>query len=358
MRRLALSAALLLLMTGCAKSPAPVDPTACTATGDGLQVRLTEEARWRVHPLSADELRVPSVTVVVCNAGREAVPEQYLTLIATDDHGLATPGGRHLPALGPGEATTPLLLHSDRGVPPAYTQLWQADGSTWPDWKLTVQSGGRVLAEATVRRSLDDGPEAPGGNSLTVASLNLQQMRQLALARATLNPGSGGPTEWFVYARDAVFTVTTAPSCMALEGQTNVAGRRWALWSGGEGAILSKVGDLGPYELPGGRTVAFHPLPSQQVTFLFVEQYASCANPRYAEIWAYDHAAAALFRPNMESDNGQLQPASAGQAELSDDGTLVRKFYLNTGDTGWHTYTYRWDGPARLFRLTGHSKTQ
>lgn len=359
MRRHTLLLALLVFIAGCTSARPPVDPAACTSSGAGLQVRLAEELRWRVHPLSTDSLRVPSAVVVVCNADSSAAGEQYLTLTVTDEQGVATPGRFQVPRLEPGTATDPMLVYAERGVPPAFTELWQADGSAWPDWTLTVRNGDKTLAEARVRRTLaGEGPEAPGGKPLAFASLTLDQIRQMALSRTTLELEGKGRSEWFVHARDAVYTVVTAPSCMAQEGQTVISGRRWALWSGGEGAILTKVGDLGTYSFPGGRQVSFRTLALQQVTFLLVEQYASCANPHYSEIWAYDHAAGALYRPHMEAENGKLEPASAGMPELRDDGTLVRKVYLNAGDTGWHTYTYRWDGPARTWRLTSHTKQQ
>lgn len=340
-------------------APLPRYPGACPG-GSGSEARLqvqVRDAEWRAHPLSPAQLRTPSLTLTICNAGAAMTQEQQLQLSVSGETGLRGGTLVRVPPLAAGEALGPVRVYSEAGVPASVLAVWQRDGTRWPAVTARVLQGDRTLAQAAVRRYLapDGKGEMPGGNPGFPDPPPLAALIDLAWGEAGFSPDGQRKLRVFLYAPDALYAVQTAPYCGALAGAIGAAGQKWALYMSADDSAPVRVLDLGALDFPGGRGLTASPQPGAGITFLFLGQYGSCANPNRYLIYAYDHATGEVFRTVMKDRDGQTRPATASNNKPGADGFLTDEVHENTGSQqGLHRYVWNWSRGERAWLLEQH----
>jgi hypothetical protein len=327
----------------------PLTENACATDGTGLTVDL-RSAEWAPHPLAAKPFWTPSAVVVACNA--TALPAKAPRLEFRFDwgDGKGGQGAVTLPALSPGQAVGPIRLFGVRGVPATVGGTWQEHGERWPSVTAAVAMGEQWGPATPVRRALaGSATEAPGGGAPFPATPTLEDLRKLSWSQAD----RGEQGQFFLYAPDMIRTVETNDFCGSVTGMLNASAMQWAVYHSVGGGAPAKVLEVGARSFPGERGMTAATVSSVNTTFLFFGDYGSCANPTFYDIYAYDHATKTGYQPQMKREDGRVTGASSAHFTLEPDGTLTSKSYDNAVGK-WHTYTYRWDGPARTWVIESH----
>lgn len=187
------------------------------------------------------------------------------------------------------------------------------------------------------------------------ATPTLAQLRGLALDSITFSPDGKRQVELFLYDPDVRYTLTDTPSCASLTGQVDADGQHWSFWASSDGGPPVPAGDIGAYEFPGERGLAADTTTVGDTTYLYLEQYSGCANAHVQHVFAFDHAAQTVWRPQMKLETGETVGALG---RVGDDGKLHRDYYDNAKEPGLHRLIYGWDAQAKLWTTESHEHPQ